>query len=100
MLVACSAGVATVWNSLLRYRAYGVVTGRTIDVAVPLTGVLQSVHVCEGEFVRQDASLAKVTDLESEQMLARLEDELRVAEAALHAEIARLQWHSRVKLQR
>ena len=97
MLVACSAGIATVWNSLLRYRAYGVVTGRTIDVGVPVAGVLQSVHVCEGDIVRQDATLARVTDLESEQKLARLEDELRVADAALHAEIARLQWQSRVE---
>ena len=48
MFAACSAGIATVWDSLLRYRAYGVVTGRIVDVSAPIDGVLESVHVREG----------------------------------------------------
>ncbi len=97
MLMACSAGIATVWDSLLRYQAYGVVTGRIIDVGVPMDGILESVNVAEGEFVRQDTRLATVADLEFEHELARVSDELRVTEAALQAEIAKVQWQSQVE---
>jgi multidrug resistance efflux pump len=47
--------------------------------------------------VRQDARLATVFDLEYEQRLARVADELKVAEAALNAEIAKVQWESHVQ---
>ncbi len=97
MLLACSAGIATVWDSLLRYRAYGVVTGRIIDVGVPIDGVLTSVHVSEGDVVRQETQMARVVDLEFEQQLARVSDELRVEEATLQAELAKIQWQSHVE---
>jgi len=96
MIAACSAGAFTVWDSLFRYQAYGVVTGRIIDVSVPMDGVLTSVLVREGDVVRQDSQLAKVVDLEFEQQLSRVTDELRIAEATLQAEIAKVQWQSRV----
>jgi multidrug resistance efflux pump len=97
MLLACSAGIFSVWDSLLRYRAYGVVTGRIIEVGVPIEGVLTAVHVSEGETVRQDSKLATVEDLEYEHELARVSDELRITEATLQAEIARVQWQSHVE---
>lgn len=96
MMASCSTGVFTVWDSLFRYQAYGVVTGRIIDVSVPMDGVLKTVLVREGDSVRQDTQLAKVVDLEFEQQLARVTDELRVTEATLQAEIAKVQWQSRV----
>jgi multidrug resistance efflux pump len=96
MIAACSTGAFTVWDSLFRYQAYGVVTGRIIDVSVPMDGVLKTVLVREGDSVRQDAQLAKVVDLEFEQQLARVTDELRITEATLQAEIAKVQWQSRV----
>jgi len=40
MFAACSAGIFTVWESLLRYKAYGVVTGQIVHVAAPVDGVL------------------------------------------------------------
>ena len=97
LLLSCSAGIATVWDSLLRYRAYGVVTGRIIEVGVPVDGVLTSVHVSEGDVVRQDARLAKVSDLEFEQQLERVCDELRIADATLQAEMAKVQWQTHVE---
>ena len=97
MFAACSGGVMTVWDSLLRYRAYGVVTGKIVDVSAPIDGVLKYVHVREGDEIRQDTRLATVFDLEYEQQLARVADELKVAEASLHAEIARVQWESHVQ---
>ncbi len=95
--MACGAGVFTVWESLLRYKAYGVVTGRIINVSAPVDGVLKYVHVREGDEVRQDGRLATVFDLEYEQRLARVADELKIAEAALNAEIAKVQWVSHVQ---
>ena len=97
MFAACSAGIFTVWESLLRYKAYGVVTGKIINVSAPVDGVLKYVHVREGDDVRQDGRLATVFDLEYEQRLTRVADELKVAEAMLHAEIAKVQWESHVQ---
>ncbi len=96
LVAAVVSGIATVWDSLLRYRAYGVVTGQIVDVSVPIDGVLKYVHVREGDVVRQNDLLATVSDLEVEQRLARVADELRIADATLHAEIARIQWQARV----
>lgn len=97
MLIACSAGIATVWDSLLRYSAYGVVTGRIIEVGVPMDGVLTSVNVSEGDVVRQKTRLASIVDLDFEHQLARVADELRFTEASLQAEIAKIQWQSHVE---
>lgn len=97
MFAACSVGIMTVWDSLLRYRAYGVVTANVVDVSAPIDGVLKYVHVREGDEVRQNARLATVFDLEYEQQLSRVADELRIAEASLHAEIAKSQWQSHVQ---
>lgn len=97
MLAACGAGIFTVWESLLRYKAYGVVTGKVVHVSAPVDGVLKFVHVREGDDVRQDGRLATVFDLEYEHRLTRVADEVRVAEATLHAEIAKVQWESHVQ---
>lgn len=97
MFLACAGGVATVWDSLLRYKAYGVVTGRLVQVSAPVDGLLQYVHVREGDEIRQDTRLATVRDLECEQRLERITDELKIAEATLHAEIAKVQWQSQVQ---
>lgn len=97
LFAACSAGIATVWDNLLRYRAYGVVTGRVVNVSAPIDGVLRYVHVREGDKVRQDERLATLFDLEYEQRLSRVADELKMAEASLHAEIAKIQWQSHVQ---
>ena len=96
MIIACGSGAFTVWDSLFRYQAYGVVTGRIIEVAVPIEGVLTSLYVKEGDTVRQDTQLAKVVDLEFAQQLARVTDELRIADATLQAEIAKVRWQSQV----
>ncbi|MBL8819736.1 MAG: HlyD family efflux transporter periplasmic adaptor subunit [Planctomyces sp.] len=97
LLAAGSGGILTVWDSLLRYKAYGVVTGHIINVATPIDGVVSTVHVREGELVRQDTPLAVIHDLKLEQSLARVTDELRVAEAELNAELAKVQWQSHVE---
>lgn len=97
MLVACASGLFTVWDNLLRYKAYGVVTGKIVNVSAPIDGVLQYVHVREGDHVRMDSRLATVFDLTYEQKLSRVEDEIKVAEADLHARLAKVRWESHVQ---
>ena len=97
MFAACSGGIATVWDSLLRYQAYGIVTGKIVEISAPIDGILQSVHVREGDDIRQDSRLALVSDLQYQQQLERVADELKIAEASLHAEIAKVQWQSKVQ---
>lgn len=97
MLLACASGIFTVWDNLLRYQAYGVVTGKIVNVSAPIDGVLQFVHVREGDHVRQDSRMATVFDLTYEQKLSRIEDEIKVAEADLHARLAKVRWESHVQ---
>lgn len=97
LVAACGAGMFTVWDSMLRYRAYGVVTGRIVNVGTPIDGMLKYVHVREGDDVRQGDRLATVIDLEQEMELARIEDQIRLAEATMHAEAARVRWEAHVQ---
>lgn len=78
-----------VWNAFLRYEAYGVVSGREIEVAPPWTGAVEAVYVNEGAAVEQGALLCSLTNLVLAQDRARLQDELRVAQADLGVELTR-----------
>lgn len=91
LLLSMAGSGLAIWDQIFRYQAYGIVTGRMIEVAAPLGGILQSVYVRDGESARQDQSLATIRSLECEHQLARIEDELRIAQASLLAEVTRLQ---------
>lgn len=82
------------WNSFLRFQAYGTVEGHTIDVHPPWDGSVQFLHVKEGSRVRQGQLLATVHSIEFEHQLEKLSDELRVALATLEAERSRLTWQA------
>lgn len=82
----------SLWNALGRYSAYGVVTGTIVDVAAPIDGRLATLAVSEGDSVERGGPLGTIHNLELEQQLARVTDELRVAEATLLAESAKLAW--------
>lgn len=97
MLAACASGLFTVGDNLLRYKAYGVVTGKIVNVSAPIDGVPQFVHVRQGDHVRQDSRLATVFDLTYEQKMSRIEDEINVAKTDLHAQLAKVRWESHVQ---
>lgn len=97
LLAVCIAAVYGVWNSFFRYRAYGVVGGRVIEVSAPWDGIVQGTHVCEGELVHQGELLATLENLELVQRRDRLGDELRIAQAGLSAEASQLQWQSQLQ---
>ncbi len=91
MAVLCYAGYQ-VWHGFFRYQAFGTVVGRAIEISPPWNGIVRSVHVTEGEVVRQDQLLVTVDNVELQQRIAKLEDELRIAQADLEAEASKLKW--------
>lgn len=86
------------WNSYCRYQAYGTVTGHLIQVSPPWDGVLQYLQVQEGDTVRQGQLLLTVDNIELRQRYAQLGDELRVAQANVEAEAAKLKWQAAFNL--
>ncbi len=97
LLVFGFAGHA-VWNEFLRFEAYGEVVGRTVAVSPPWSGVLKTLHVREGDVVRQGQLLVTTESLELNQRLEKLSDELKVSQAQLTAEVA--EWKLSLEVQR
>ena len=84
-----ATGFYTVWNSTLRYAAYGLVDGRVIKIAAPWGGIVQSLHVREGATVRQGELLVTLQNLELQQQLEEISDQLKIGQAEIEAEVAR-----------
>jgi HlyD family secretion protein len=94
LVLFCGIIVYTVWGSFFRYQAYGTVTGHLIQVSPPCEGDLHYLQVREGDPVRQGQLLFSVDNIELRQRHAQLGDELRLAQATLEAESAKLKWQS------
>lgn len=92
VLTVLGFGAFRVWDSFFHYTAFGVIEGRTIDVPAPVTGLVRYVHVREGEQVRQGDLLLTLNQHELELRLGRLDDQLRLAQAKLEAELSATQW--------
>lgn len=86
-----------VWNSFFRYSAYGMITGRQIDVSVPWEGVVKSFHVKEGDDVRQGDVLVTIENLELNHQFDRVRDELQIAQVKLHADMSQIRWRSQAR---
>ena len=86
--------VYMVWDTFFRYQAYGVITGRLIQVSAPWRGIVDGFHIREGELVQQGQLLVTIEDFQLEQQLAQIGDQLRMAQAEVDSEISRLQWQS------
>ncbi len=99
ILIAASAAAGYhIWDSFFRYRAYGTATGRVVKVSPPWDGVVRSFHVREGDRVRQGQLLASVENPELQQRQAQLADELKMAQANLAAEVAKVKWESATRV--
>ena len=94
LLASCGYGGWQAYDSFLRYRAYGVVTGRVLQLSPPWNGELTAFHVREGDTVRQGQPLLTMDNAEMRQRLSALGDELVSAQADLEAEAAKLKWQA------
>jgi multidrug resistance efflux pump len=92
LLTACGTAAYQVWHSFFRFQAYGTITGRVIQLSPPWDGVVRYLHVKEGQHVRQRDLLVTVENSELRHRHAQLGDELRIAQATLEAESAKLKW--------
>lgn len=84
----------TLFDSLLRYTAYGEVTGRRLELAVPWPGVIQSIHVREGDHVEFGQVIATIDNFELKQKIEEIDDSLRLQRAQLSSELAMLRWEA------
>jgi membrane fusion protein, multidrug efflux system len=98
LIGACAFAGHQVWSSHFRYQAYGTVAGKSIEVSPPWDGVLVYVHHRVGDRVRQGEPLMTVDNLELRHRSAQITDELRVEQAKLEAEAARIKWESAYSL--
>ncbi|MEX0818266.1 MAG: HlyD family efflux transporter periplasmic adaptor subunit [Pirellulaceae bacterium] len=90
-------GAMTLWNSLFRYQAYGGVTGRVVELSAPWGGVLQTIHVREGQAVLQDQLLATVVNPALDRQIDEKRDELRIAQATLDAQVSELRFQAQLR---
>lgn len=90
-----SAGFV-LWNSFFRYSAYGIVSAHVVDVSATTGGTILAMHVCEGAEVRQGQLIVTMQNLDAHHRLERITDELRIAEATLIAETAKLHWRTQL----
>ena len=93
-IILILAGLAghRVWDSFLRFQAYGTVIGEVVEVGAAEDGVVRSLHVRVGDRVEQGQLLATVEDAKAEMRMLSLGDELRIADADLQSQIAKLHW--------
>jgi len=94
LIVIAVGAVYSVWSSYFRYQAYGTIAGNLVQISPSWEGDITYLQAREGDSVRQGQLLFAVENTELKQRYAQLGDELRVAQAQLGAEAAKLKWQS------
>jgi multidrug resistance efflux pump len=97
LLALLAVGGSQLWYAVGHYKAYGAVTGRVLEISMPWGGVVETLHVREGDDVRQGQLLATVVNLELERKLAETLEELRIAQATLEAQVSQLMLQSQLQ---
>lgn len=97
LFAACATLVYMVWDWQFRYHAHGVVHGRVLRVPSPWDGSVQALHVREGDQVRQGQLVATVENISLQQQLAKVADELKLAQAKLESQVSQLRWQSQLR---
>ena len=86
-----------IWSEFGRNQAYGVMEGRVLKIRAPWNGIIESVHVRDGQEVSQGQLLATVNNFEYKNERLRLKHELEIALAELAMRIADIQAREQVK---
>lgn len=82
-----------VYATFFQYKAYGVVSGRIIQVGAPWDGTVTNWQIRDGELVEQGQVLSVISNIEMEHRLQTLDDELRYAQAKVDAEASKIRFH-------
>lgn len=90
ILAICGTVASGLWNEFVRFQSYGTIQGRVIQLSAPWSGVIQTLHVKDGEYVTQGQLLATLDNTELNLQLGKLQDDMRLARAALETRVAEL----------
>ena len=82
-----------IYAAFFQYKAYGVVSGRLIEVGAPWDGTVSNWQVRDGDIVEQGQILAVIGNIEMEHRLQTLDDDLRYAQAQVDAEASRIKFN-------
>ena len=85
-------GGYNVWNTYLRYDAFGIVDSDKVSVYSSNPGFITALTVVEGDQVSQGEVVGNVISSDDRRSLEKVEDEIRVAQADLAAKKIELEW--------
>ncbi len=78
------------WNEFFRFQAYGTIEGRVVKISAPWAGIVESLHVKDGQYVQPGELLATLQNTELKLRLGKLRDEILLAHAAFESRVAEL----------
>ena len=101
LFLACFATAGYfLWTSFLQYQSYGVIDGRLISVAAPWDGNIVNWQVRDGDLVQQGEVVATLSNLEMQHELEALDDELKMTQAQLDAQMTKIKFDVQDKSER
>lgn len=83
----------TVYATFFQYKAYGIVSGRLIEVGAPWDGTVTLWQVRDGDLVKQGDIVAVISNIDMEHELQQMDDELRYAQAQVDAEASKIRFN-------
>lgn len=89
------AATSMLWNEFLRYQAYGSIRGNVLRIATPMQGIVEKIHVQEGQHVEKGELLATLSSFELDMKLSKIQSELEMARASMATRIAEIDHRSR-----
>jgi len=92
LLAIFGLGGWQIWSSFFRFSAYGIIESHDINISSPLQGAVQTAYVRQGTMVRQGELILALSNYELKHQLERTNEELRLEQARLSAETAKLHW--------
>ena len=93
LLAALLAGAGyLVWNSFIRYEAYGVVEANIVGLSSPVEGEIRRLNIQYGQRVEKDQVVAEVVNTDDLRDIAKIDDEINVTQAEIKAKRSELLW--------
>ncbi len=87
-------GSYAVWDSFVRYEAFGIVDANVISVSSPMSGEVTDIYVRFGQRVARNQVVARVVDTEDVRELGQIDDQIGVVGAEIEAKRSQLLWET------